>query len=330
MNDIAYSAAFRRLPDPWARGGGLPLDGPLETHAPSRFWLLLGAFFVALAAVILFQVVSAVVALTLLLLKGVPPEHLMTAMSQELDQHAHALFIGNTVGQVVGLLLPAVLLVRLHARRRWGFLRLRASTGPLLVLSLLALVAFTPVVQWLGSVNQALPLPDYILDMDAAQMALIEQVLRADTSVWFNLVVLALTPAICEEVLFRGYVQRHAERALGAAGGIVFSGVLFGVYHLRLTQVMPLTALGLLLAYLTWRTGSLWPAILVHFANNAFAVFLGAAASGDAEKAQALDQMEIPWYFVAGGALLFVGLLAALRRVALDTLARRRRAEGGG
>ena len=77
---------------------------------------------------------------------------------------------------------------------------------------------------------------------------MLEQILTQDFSLLFAISMLALTPAICEEVLFRGYIQRQAERSLGAWGGILFSGIIFGFYHLRLTQAVPLSLLGIFMA----------------------------------------------------------------------------------
>jgi membrane protease YdiL (CAAX protease family) len=138
-----------------------------------------------------------------------------------------------------------------------------------------------------------------------------------DTGLFFNLLVLAVVPALCEELLFRGYAQRQAERALGAAGGLVLAGVVFGLYHLRLSQVVPLSILGIYLGYITWRTGSLWPAVAVHFLNNAFAVAVGAyvARQPDVEPGD-LDSVQFPWYFLLAGLLVFVLVVRAMEQQA--------------
>src|SRR5690606_8291101 len=124
-----------------------------------------------------------------------------------------------------------------------------------------------------------------------------------------------------EELMFRGYVQRQAERGLGIAGGILFSGIIFGLYHLRLSQAIPLCILGIYLAWLVWRTGSLWPAIAVHFANNAIAIAIGAYISQRPEpEARALEQWEVPWHYLVLGILVFGAAVAAMQRVAARVL----------
>jgi membrane protease YdiL (CAAX protease family) len=126
--------------------------------------------------------------------------------------------------------------------------------------------------------------------------------------------MLALTPAICEEILFRGYIQRQAERSLGAWGGILFSGIIFGFYHLRLTQAIPLSLLGIYMAWLTWQTRSLWPAILVHFINNTFAAVLGKIAAGNEALAE-MDSFTFPAWVILLSVLVLTGaVLAMIRR----------------
>ena len=316
------------LPDPWERSGAIVLDGPLE-HAAHRgwrasFWRVFQALLVLAFAFVFFQVVSYGVALLLVLLSGVPQAALLHEMTANIGAHIRSVMIGNTVGQALGLALPAVLLARLHSSRRAAFLRWRRSDGLLLLLSVLGLVALGPVVMWLGSVNSTLPLPEWVKVMEEMQLQFLEQVLGAQVGIGFHLVVLALTPAFCEELLFRGYVLRQAERGLGAAGGIVLSGVLFGLYHFRFSQALPLIALGLYLGYLVWRTGSLWPAIVVHFANNAFAVVVEAYVSTQAEPDGAqLEQTDIAWYLVVAGAICFALILAAMHQAAKSLLGQR-------
>jgi uncharacterized protein len=90
--------------------------------------------------------------------------------------------------------------------------------------------------------------------------------------------------------------------------------VLFGLYHLRLTQLLPLTAIGLYLAYLTWRTGSIWPAIVAHFVNNGVIVaFSEMSKSPDASSsATVAEGMDVPTYTVVLGLLAFCGIIYAL------------------
>ena len=293
----------------------IPLDGLFERRGFSPLWTTFAALVLAF---ILFQlIITPLAVVVLLLLKGVSADALLTDPSMLVEQHAGVLLTANTIGQVLGLCLPAWWMARMHTHRPLVFLRVRRLDASFMPPALAALIALMPVVQWLGAVNGALPLPEAIREFEASQMELIRQVLHVDTNIAFHLIVLALTPALCEELLFRGYVQRQAERSLGAVGGILFSGIVFAIYHLRFSQILPLAALGVFMAYLVWRTGSIWPAIAVHFTNNAVAVAVGAYVAQHPEhEITDIEHITIPWYLIVLGGCLFVLFVLAIERKA--------------
>ena len=88
------------------------------------------------------------------------------------------------------------------------------------------------------------------------------------------LLIAAVLPAVCEECLFRGAIQGVLERR-GPVFSILVSGLLFGLFHLDPWRILPAAFLGCVFGWLTYRTQSLMPAILGHFANNATAVTAG-------------------------------------------------------
>ncbi|MEX0746371.1 MAG: type II CAAX endopeptidase family protein [Rhodothermales bacterium] len=312
------------LQDPWEPSPPILLDGWLERNAFAPLFL---AFFGLIAAFILFQIIiSPVATIVLLLMQGVHPERLLEGFETIIEEHARSLLTANTIGQVLGLALPAYLLARLHTGRPRSYLRIRRSDVSFVGLGFVGVLSITPAIQWLGQVNEHIPLPDFIRKFEESQMALIEKVLLADTGLGFNLLVLAITPALCEELLFRGYIQRQAERGGGIIFGILFSGIVFGLYHLRLSQAIPLCVLGVYLAWLVWRTGSLWPAIVVHFSNNAIAIVTGAyiARRPDMDMAD-LEAIEIPWYMVAFGLVIFGAIVFGIERTARRLLQKRKR-----
>jgi sodium transport system permease protein len=91
-----------------------------------------------------------------------------------------------------------------------------------------------------------------------------------------TLALFALTPAICEEVFFRGAVLRGLRSGLRPWTAIVTCAVMFGFFHVDVSRLLPTTLLGLMLSWIALRTRSLWPSVLAHFLNNAFVVVLAA------------------------------------------------------
>jgi sodium transport system permease protein len=91
-------------------------------------------------------------------------------------------------------------------------------------------------------------------------------------SVWYILLAIAVTPAICEEVAFRGFILSGLCRNKRTGLAIVFSSLAFGVIHMIPQQVFNATLLGLVLGLLTIRSNSLLPAIMFHFIYNSLQV----------------------------------------------------------
>ncbi len=288
------------------------LDGRLER---ARLSPLLSAIIGLITAFLLFQGISTVVLIVLAMGRGVDLASLLDpqGLPQFLEANADIVILSNTVGQIFGLLIPGLIFARLHSSTWKPFLRLRTVRWQFLLLSVVGLLALIPVVQWTGTLFDSLPWPQWIRDLEEGQMELIEKVLTQDFSLLFTISMLALTPAICEEILFRGYVQRQAERRLGIWGGIIFSGVIFGLYHLRVTQAVPLSLLGIFMAYLTWRTRSLWPAILVHLANNSFAAILGKVASKETSSVD-LETFEFPTTILLLSAIVLAGTMWTMHK----------------
>lgn len=309
---------FEELPDPWEPGGAIPLNGGLERQ---KFppWLM--ALFGIVMALILFHfIVGPVATFGLLMLQGISPMELLNSLETVIAENARSLLVANTIGQVFALAVPILIITAWHTRKRWAFLRFRTPDWTLVALSVFGLVGLTPISWWLGSLNAAIPFPEWVNMLEESQIELIEQVLEQNLGIIFSLAVMAVTPAICEEILFRGYLQRQFERSMGVFWAVVLIGLLFGFFHLRFTQVIPLSVIGMYLAYLTWRSGSIWLAIIIHFLNNAFAVCLGMYISTREDiSLDSLERMEVPV-----PALLFAGLMLAVVLYMMEKIARER------
>ena len=95
-----------------------------------------------------------------------------------------------------------------------------------------------------------------------------------DAPIVVSVVFLVIVAPITEELFFRGVLQRSLTIRYGPRVGIILSGVLFGLVHGLPWQILPALLLGLLFAWWTERTQSLWPALVGHAANNALSFAL--------------------------------------------------------
>ena len=89
-----------------------------------------------------------------------------------------------------------------------------------------------------------------------------------------NLLMTAVLPGICEETAHRGMLL-NGLTGLGQRKALIISSILFGLLHLNIEQVFYATLIGLLVGYITCITNSIYPAMIVHFMNNAMSVVMG-------------------------------------------------------
>ncbi|HLL23635.1 MAG TPA: CPBP family intramembrane glutamic endopeptidase, partial [Kofleriaceae bacterium] len=108
-----------------------------------------------------------------------------------------------------------------------------------------------------------------VRDEDEQLVALID---RPSTLV--VLLAVAVAPALCEEVLFRGVLVRGLATRLPRIAAIVLGAAVFSLYHMRVVQLVPTFTLGLVLGYLALRARSALPGVLAHFSNNAIALLV--------------------------------------------------------
>jgi len=133
----------------------------------------------------------------------------------------------------------------------------------------------------------------------------------AEVPLWLKLVCLALTPAVCEEIFFRGFLLSAFRRSSRLWFAILGSALLFGVFHIVVPgaliyeRMLPSTLLGILLAIICVRTGSLFPGMIMHGIHNGLLLTIAHYETELAEWGIGSEagQQHLP-YMVLGGALI--------------------------
>ena len=88
------------------------------------------------------------------------------------------------------------------------------------------------------------------------------------------LVVVVLLPALGEEVLFRGVIQRKFSQNMNIHVAIWLAAAIFSAIHFQFYGFLPRMLLGALFGYLYYWTGNIWVAVLAHFVNNGFVLIM--------------------------------------------------------
>lgn len=156
----------------------------------------------------------------------------------------------------------------------------RFSSRDVAVGIVLALANSISVSAWLGELSMKL-FPQFVLDLfDTSRVLAAAMTNRIEqTAVIIAVVVLA---PLAEEFFFRGVFFHGLNRRFSVMTSAVISGVIFSAYHLDPVGFLPRVEIGVVLALLVAKTGSLWPAIAAHAANNALAMLLMVAEVPDA------------------------------------------------
>ena len=294
---------------PWARE--MPLTGWLERNAFHPIWAALLMLVVGFG---LFQVVVAplVGLLYLVIQTGRMPT--MVELSSGFQADGGMMVTANSVGQFIGFALLAVAVARLHTPAWRDFLRARQAPLVGLVAAGLGWAALYPAVMWAQQLNAGIELPETLRTLEQMQDDMIEGLLLGNTlSTPVLLLAFAVTPAICEELFFRGYLQRQVERRWGTLASLLVVGIVFGAYHLRFSTLLPLSLLGVYLGFVVWATGSVWTGAFVHLLNNGLAVMLTSTARATPDFDPTLyEDAAVPWYFGVAGLIGAAALAAAL------------------
>ncbi|HSH19598.1 MAG TPA: CPBP family intramembrane glutamic endopeptidase [Draconibacterium sp.] len=150
------------------------------------------------------------------------------------------------------------------------------------LLVLILSFAASPFINFIGEINANMHFPEWLSGIEdwmknAEEQAaeLTEVFLKVETTggLLFNIFMIAFLPAIGEELLFRGVIQRiFTNWTKNYHWGIWISAILFSALHLQFYGFIPRLFLGVLFGYLLVWSGSMWLPIVAHFINNGVAV----------------------------------------------------------
>ena len=182
--------------------------------------------------------------------------------------------IASSLGQIIFLLVPTLLLTKLMPDRFKEIFKLNKISLPLVFYIIISVFAIMEIAQVLLILQSQIPLPESIKETVNEFKQAIEETYR--TLVYsknigeLSLVVLviALIPALCEELLFRGLLQYNFIKGLGAKSGIIATGILFAMFHFNPFAFIALMVLGIYFSFLTYRTNSIFSSMIGHFTNN--------------------------------------------------------------
>jgi hypothetical protein len=189
--------------------------------------------------------------------------------------------------------VPAMLAGWFFEGHMTGYLKLdKTSRGTFYFITVILLVISMPALNWIISVNEMMKLPaalqgleQWMKDTEDQAAQLTDAFLHTETigGLCVNLLMIAIIPAMGEEMLFRGILQRlFGEWFRNIHVAIFVTAFIFAAVHLQFYGILPRMILGILFGYLFFWTGSLWIPIFAHFLNNGSAVIVSFLVSRNA------------------------------------------------
>ncbi len=168
--------------------------------------------------------------------------------------------------QVFIIALPVLVILRILKLNSKQMLRLKLPGKEILVVPFIAIPMALIVSLLMQAIDTIFPFPSEYLE----QMG---KLFTMNASPWKTLLVMALMPGICEELMFRGFMMRFFEK-YGYKQATIVTALLFAAFHLDPIRFFPVFLLGMLLGYLTLHSGSIYNAMLSHTINNGLAYII--------------------------------------------------------
>jgi uncharacterized protein len=129
--------------------------------------------------------------------------------------------------------------------------------------------------------------------------------------------IMALIPAIGEELVFRGILQQQLMRKLTPIVSILLAGAIFSAIHFQFEGFFSRWLLGALLGWLYWRTQNFWVPVAAHFFNNAFQVVAQYFYASDLSTMDLEKDVEVPWFVAAISVFLIVVVMRFINQTSV-------------
>jgi membrane protease YdiL (CAAX protease family) len=233
----------------------------------------------ALAGAIISSIIGVVILIGLYGMDVITnPQNLVGGNPEYLD----GLKILQIITSIGLFLLPPIFLALTEHRKVRFFYGFGKPIGMVMLFVLLIMFFSMPMMEYIAILNQKMTFPEFLKDMEiwmrekedeAARTTVMLLTVRKPYDFVVNLLMIAILPAIAEELMFRGGIQRSFMRMFrNPYVAIWITAVIFSAIHVQFFGFFPRLLLGALFGYIYYWTRNLWYTMFAHFLNNGYAV----------------------------------------------------------
>ena len=195
-------------------------------------------------------------------------------LSAGLLLQAADLRIGLIVTEGGLILLPTLYFIQKSRRSYRQVLSLRSVSFQILLLTLVITIPFRICSFLISAVVQTIfPMPDFVLRSLEYMYA---ELMFPSSNLELVLTLLGIVfmAALCEEVMFRGFILQSFLKRKSAWSAIIITAIGFALYHLDPWAIPEIIVIGIFLGWLVVRTGSIFPAMIAHASFNFLGIVL--------------------------------------------------------
>jgi membrane protease YdiL (CAAX protease family) len=245
------------------------------------FAQLMFSAFVMVVSVMVFMVVAMIVAIPFFGMGNLMSS--LSASGMNTPEGIGFLKYFQVVQSVGLFVVPPFVLAWLFHGNASEYLMIDRTTGwQTYLFAVLSLLMVVPFINFIGAINSQMKLPEslsgleeWMRTMEDAAKVIVEKFMKVESisGLLFNIFMIAMLPALGEELMFRGVIQRIITNwSKNYHWGIWITAFLFSAMHMQFYGFLPRMALGAMFGYLLVWTGTMWVPILAHFVNNTMGV----------------------------------------------------------
>jgi membrane protease YdiL (CAAX protease family) len=226
------------------------------------------------------------------------------------------------VSSIITFIFPALLFGYYSSPKSLPYVGIHKNVSLILiVVSILLLFCIQPFITWLGEMNAKATFGAFqksLLEKEALYNQQLKLFLKMNNGrdLLINLLIMALLPALGEELFFRGSLQKALLRLTKIPWIAIFvSSLIFAFLHGTMFKLFPIFTLGIILGTVYYVTRNLWYTIIIHFVNNALAVLsVYYANKSETLKKLAGDDLSVPLYGALVSLIIGIGIIYFLKK----------------
>lgn len=251
-----------------------------EENTPYFQLLMIAAY--ALAGMLLGTLLSVIYIAAVEGLNGLTKLSQLNSAVAVSSSYLNILRISQVLTTGCLFILPTIWLARQEKIKFKVFYGFKKPDILLLLLVFILMTCSAPMMEWVGLANQKMVLPDFMKAIqdwmrakedEAMKMTILLLKSKNIGDYIINMLVIAVLPAVAEELFFRGAIQRSFKRMFNNPHVAIWvTAFIFSAIHMQFYGFFPRLLLGAGFGYIYFWTGSLWYAMFAHFLNNGYAV----------------------------------------------------------